>query len=128
MRGQYVLVSIIWGHNTWPLYGVEGWPPTRGFLSTILYGDAIGTKVSGRYRQGGRPSGVAVVSNPDPALFRSAGCIASPARGRKAIRYIHQVTCIHLFHHSPVVVEYIQVVLSVSAGIGLVWMGLAVSA
>ena len=60
MRGQYVLVSIIWGHNTWPLYGVEGWPPTRGFLSTILYGDAIGTKVSGRYRQGGRPSGVAV--------------------------------------------------------------------
>ena len=60
MRGQYVLVSIIWGHNTWPLYGVEGWLPTRGFLSTILYGDAIGTKVSGRYRQGGRPSGVAV--------------------------------------------------------------------
>ena len=38
----------------------RGWPPTRGFLSTILYGDAIGTKVSGRYRQGGRPSGVAV--------------------------------------------------------------------
>ena len=44
----------------WPLYGVEGWPPTRGFLRTLLYGDAIGTKVSGRYRQGGRPSGVAV--------------------------------------------------------------------
>ena len=60
MRGQYVLVSIIWGHNTWPLYGVEGWPPTRDFLSTILYGDAIRTKVSGRYRQGGRSSGVAV--------------------------------------------------------------------
>jgi hypothetical protein len=59
-RGQYVLVSIIWGHNMWPLYGVEGWPPTRGFLSTILYGDAIRTKVSGRYRQGGRSSGVAV--------------------------------------------------------------------
>ena len=38
----------------------RGWPPTRDFLSTILYGDAIGTKVSGRYRQGGRPSGVAV--------------------------------------------------------------------
>ena len=57
---RIILVSIIWGHNTWPLYGVEGWPPTRGFLSTILYGDAIGTKVSGRYRQGGRPSGVAV--------------------------------------------------------------------
>ena len=36
--------------------------PTQfnGTLSTILYGDAIGTKVSGRYRQGGRPSGVAV--------------------------------------------------------------------
>ena len=34
--------------------------PTRGFLSTILYGDAIRTKVSGRYRQGGRSSGVAV--------------------------------------------------------------------
>jgi hypothetical protein len=56
VRGQYVLVSIISGHNMWPLYGVEWWPPTRGFLSTILYGDAIGTKVSGRYRQGGRSS------------------------------------------------------------------------
>ena len=48
------------GAKTWPLYGVEGWPQIRGFLSTILYGDAVGTKVSGRFRQGGRSSGVAV--------------------------------------------------------------------
>ena len=34
----------------------------RGLLSTIMYGDAVGTKVimSGRSRQGGRSSGVAV--------------------------------------------------------------------
>ena len=32
----------------------------QGFLSTIVYGDAVGTKVSGRIRQCGRPSGVAV--------------------------------------------------------------------
>ena len=24
-------------------YGVEGWPQIRGFLSTILYGNAVGT-------------------------------------------------------------------------------------
>ena len=59
-RGHIVLMGIIWGQKTWPLYGVEGWPQIRGFLSTILYGDAVGTKVSGRYRQGGRSSGVAV--------------------------------------------------------------------
>ena len=53
-------MGIIWGPKTWPLYGVEGWPLNRGFLSTILNGDAVGTKVSGRYRQGGRSSGVAV--------------------------------------------------------------------
>ena len=39
---------------------IEGWPYHRGFvLSTILNGDATGTKVSGRYREGGRSSGVA---------------------------------------------------------------------
>ena len=34
----------------WPLYRVERWPQIRGFLSTIVYGDAVGTKVSGRSR------------------------------------------------------------------------------
>ena len=43
-----------------PLYGVERWPRNRGFLSTILNGDAVGTKVSVRHRQGGRSSGVVV--------------------------------------------------------------------
>ena len=36
---------------------IERWPPNRGFLSTILNGDAVGTKPSGRYREGGRLSG-----------------------------------------------------------------------
>ena len=31
------------GPETWPLYGVEGWPHIRGFVSTVLYGDAFGT-------------------------------------------------------------------------------------
>ena len=35
-RGQFVLVSIIWGRKSRPLYGVEGWPRSRGFLCTIL--------------------------------------------------------------------------------------------
>ena len=48
------------GPEMWPLYGVEGWPHIRGFVSTVLYGDAFGTKVSGRHREGGRFSGVAV--------------------------------------------------------------------
>ena len=39
---------------------IEGWPQNRGFLSTILNGNAVGTKVSGRYGEGGRLSGVAV--------------------------------------------------------------------
>ena len=50
MRGRFVLMGITWGKK---IYGVEGWPQIRGFLSTILYGDAVGTKVSGHYRQGG---------------------------------------------------------------------------
>ena len=39
---------------------IERWPPNKGFLSTILNGDAVGIKASGRYREGGRLSGVAV--------------------------------------------------------------------
>ena len=39
---------------------IERWPLNRGFLSTTLNGDAVGTKASGRYREGGRLSGVAV--------------------------------------------------------------------
>ena len=48
------------GPETWPLYGVEGWPHIRGFVSTVLYGDAFRTKVSGRHREGSRLSGVAI--------------------------------------------------------------------
>ena len=49
------------GHHLGPKsVAVIRWPQIRGFLSIILYGDAVGTKVSGRYRQGGRSSGVAV--------------------------------------------------------------------
>ena len=50
VRGHFVLMGIICGQKTWPLYGVKGWPQVRGFLSTILYGHAVRTKVSGRYR------------------------------------------------------------------------------
>ena len=39
---------------------IEGWLLNRGFLSTILNGDAVGTKASGRYREVGCLSGVAV--------------------------------------------------------------------
>ena len=48
------------GQKMWPLYGVERWPRNRGFLCTILNSNAVGTKVSGRLRQGGRRSGEAV--------------------------------------------------------------------
>ena len=34
--GCYVLVGIISGRETWPLYGAERWPRNRGFLCTIL--------------------------------------------------------------------------------------------
>ena len=57
--------SIMRGHHRgmkfWPLY-IEGWPYLRGFvLCNILNGDAIGTKVSGHYREGGRSSGVVII-------------------------------------------------------------------
>ena len=57
---SFCIVGIIWGKKMWPLYGVERWPPNRGFLCTILNSNAVGTKVSGRLRQGGRPSGVVI--------------------------------------------------------------------
>ena len=44
-----------------PLYGVEGWPRSRGFLCTILRAMQSGTKVSVRYRRSGRLSGVVVI-------------------------------------------------------------------
>ena len=34
-----------------------------------------------------------VVSNPDPSLSRSAGCIASPARGRKGLATLARFSC-----------------------------------
>ena len=57
MRGNFVLISIIWGLERQPLYRVERWLQNRGFLKS---GDAVGTKVSVRNRQGGHYSGVAV--------------------------------------------------------------------
>ena len=40
---------------------IEGWPYLRGFiLSNILNSDAIRTKVSGHYREGGHSSGVVI--------------------------------------------------------------------
>lgn len=41
-----------WGMKSLPL--IEGWPQIRGYLSTvIMYGNAVGIKVSGRYRGSG---------------------------------------------------------------------------
>ena len=57
VRGHFVLMGIIWAQN---VSGVEGWPQIRGFFNTILNGDAVGTKVSVRYREGGRSSEVVV--------------------------------------------------------------------
>ena len=59
-RCHIVLVGIIWGGKARPLYGVEGWPRNRGFLCTILKGVAIRTRVSVRFRESGRLSGVVV--------------------------------------------------------------------
>ena len=92
-RGQFVLASIIWGRKS---RRVEGWPRSRGFLCTIYSkGDAIGTKVSVRYRRSGRLSEVVVkrgstvydVSfallrahsvNAHAQLFRSRALVATP--------------------------------------------------
>ena len=45
--------------EVWP-YIVERWPRNRDFSSSILNGDAVGIKVNGRYREGGRLSEVAI--------------------------------------------------------------------
>ena len=58
------------GPEMWPLYGVEGWPHIRGFVSTVLYGNAFGTKVSSRHREGGRLSGVAVKRGSTVLIFK----------------------------------------------------------
>ena len=52
-RGRKVLFAYNWDLESCPLYGVARWPRNRGFLSTILNGDAVGTKVSVRHRQSG---------------------------------------------------------------------------
>ena len=36
---------------------------------------------------------VLVVSHPDPSHLRSAGCIASPARGRKGLETLARFSC-----------------------------------
>ena len=53
-------MSISRGRKSRPLYGVEGWPRSRGFLCTILRAMQSGTKVSVRYRRSGRLSGVVI--------------------------------------------------------------------
>ena len=52
-----VLVGVILGRKTRPLYGVEGWPRNRGSVSTIYYS---GTKVNVCYRRSGHLSRVVV--------------------------------------------------------------------
>ena len=47
------IVSVQLGPQKLSVYGVERWPQNRGFLSTILNGEAVGTKVSVHHRQGG---------------------------------------------------------------------------
>ena len=56
-RGRYVSVGVISGR---PLYGIEGWPRNRGFVSTISIMTRSGTKVSVLYRRSGRLIGVVV--------------------------------------------------------------------
>ena len=36
MRGKIVLMGIICGRKGRPLYGIEGWPLSGGFLCTVL--------------------------------------------------------------------------------------------
>ena len=60
-RGRYVWARAISGLKTRPLYGVEGGVAAKqGFRYYYFYSDAIGTKVSVRYRRSGRLSGVVV--------------------------------------------------------------------
>ena len=58
--GHYTRSICIDGRHLGPknVAVIEGWPQNRGSLSIILNGNAVGTKVSGRYREGGRLSGV----------------------------------------------------------------------
>ena len=49
-----------WDRESCPLYGVERLLRNRGFLSTILNGDTVRTKVSVHHRQGGRESEVVI--------------------------------------------------------------------
>ena len=60
-EGSFCIEVHRLGPEMWPIYGVYR-GVDRGFVSTVLYGDAFRTKVivSGRYREGGRLSGVAV--------------------------------------------------------------------
>ena len=58
-----------WDHENCPQYAVEGWQRNRGFLSTILNGDAVRTKVSVRHRQGGCESGVVVKRGSTVAMW-----------------------------------------------------------
>ena len=50
---------------------IERWPLNRGFLSTILKGDAVGTNASGHYRESGRLSGVAVKRGSTVHVYRT---------------------------------------------------------
>ena len=58
--GLICIGEYLSGRKSRPLYGVEGWPRSRGFLCTILRAMQSGTKVSVRYRRSGRLSGVVV--------------------------------------------------------------------
>ena len=72
---------------------IERWPQNSGFLSTILNGDAVGTKVSGRYREGGPISVVAVKRGSTVTRFVHAASLvqdrssvmSSKAKARNAL-------------------------------------------
>ena len=65
-----MLFAYNWDLENCPLYGIERWPRSRGFLSTTLIDDAVGTKVSVRHRQGSRLSEVVVKRGSTVRLLR----------------------------------------------------------
>ena len=52
---------------------------------TFYLGRAAKMEIPSLYKFNTKHACVNLVSNPDPSLSHSAGCIASPARGRKGL-------------------------------------------
>ena len=51
---RWVGLAVVRGLGTRLAVNIPSRGVDRGFVSTVLYGDAFGTKVSGCYREGGR--------------------------------------------------------------------------